>query len=96
MDLPEGINETAWNEFEQHRKDIKHPLTDLARRKAWNLLQNYSYQEQQRTIDESIISGWRGLFPKKTNSLAQWTGSLYKEGPPSTKFQRMSKALAQH
>ena len=89
MIIPDGINQEAWAEFEQHRKDIKHPLTDLARKKAWALLQNYSYQQQQETIDASIISGWRGLFPNK--AARDWQTER-----PQTKFQRMSNALQHH
>ncbi len=88
MELPDGINPEAWAEFEQHRKDIKHPLTDLARKKAWLLLQHYSYQQQQETIDQSIISGWRGLFPNKV-------ANNYQERP-QTKLQRMAQAFEQH
>lgn len=63
---PSWINASAWAEFEQHRRDIRKPLTDLARDKAANQLQGMSFAEQQSCIDRSIQSRWAGLFPEKT------------------------------
>jgi hypothetical protein len=62
---PPGLNERAWLEFEQHRKDIKKPMTDTARTKAANQICNLPHEQQQATIDKSIQSRWAGLFPEK-------------------------------
>ena len=59
------LNLKAWNEFEQHRKEIKKPLSDLARTKAANQLKHLTHSEQQEVIDKSIQSRWPGLFPEK-------------------------------
>jgi len=69
---PYGLNMIAWSEFEQHRKEIKKPMSDLARTKASNLICNLSLVEQQTTIDKSIASKWPGLFPEKGNQNAQY------------------------
>jgi DNA replication protein DnaD len=61
----DGINVQAWNEFEQHRKQIKKPLSNLARTKAMNLIKGFTQEEQQVCIDNSIQSRWAGLFPNK-------------------------------
>jgi uncharacterized protein YdaU (DUF1376 family) len=65
--LPKEINAGAWGEFEQHRKDIRKPLSDLARTKAQNTIKNYSHEEQANIIDKTIQNRWTGLFPEKSN-----------------------------
>jgi len=60
--VPDFINLDAWNEFEQHRKDIKKPLTDLARRKLFSKLKNLSPGQQAEVMDHSITCGYTGLF----------------------------------
>ena len=65
---PIGLNIKAWGEFEQHRKDMKKPLTDTARTKAANQICQLTQEEQQETIDRSIQSRWAGLFPEKEKS----------------------------
>ncbi len=65
--LPEWVNNTAWLEFEEHRQNIKKPLSDLARSKAIKQLDGFSFEEQQSAIDISIQSRWAGIFPKKLN-----------------------------
>jgi hypothetical protein len=62
---PPWINPTAWAEFEQHRREMGKPLTDLARTKAANRLRDLSHAEQQQCIDTSIQARWTGLFPEK-------------------------------
>lgn len=60
------IDAPSWDEFVNHRKDIKKPLTELAVKKAIILLSNYKTQ-QKEIIDKAILSGWTGLFaPKKS------------------------------
>ncbi len=65
--LPEWVNGTAWLEFEEHRKNIRKPLSDLARAKTVNQLKGFTLDEQQTAIDTSIQSSWAGIFPKKLN-----------------------------
>jgi len=67
---PEGLNLEAWQEFEQHRKDIKKPMTNLARTKAANQIIGLSSIDQQSTIDKSIASRWPGLYPDKVTAAA--------------------------
>ena len=65
---PPLLNMKAWAEFEQHRKLIKKPLSNMARTKAAGSIINLSSQEQQETIDRSIQAGWAGLFPEKSKT----------------------------
>lgn len=62
---PTWINPQAWAEFEQHRKEMKQPLTDMARTKAANQLKSLTFESQQQTVDMTIQNRWRGLFPEK-------------------------------
>lgn len=64
---PPWINTKAWEEFEQHRREIKKPLSDMARTKAANQLRELTQEQQQACIDISIQSRWAGLFPGKVN-----------------------------
>ena len=62
---PEWINPQAWAEFEQHRQEIRKPLSNMARTKAANALQNLTHEQQARCIDMTIQNHWQGLFPEK-------------------------------
>jgi len=66
--LPDWINKDAWIEFEQHRKEIRKPLTDLARAKAAKQIQALNYDQQQQCIDMTIQNHWQGLFPDKVKT----------------------------
>ena len=68
---PAGLNLEAWAEFEQHRKDIKKPMSDLARTKAANQIIALSKEDQQLTIDKSIAARWPGLYPDKITASSQ-------------------------
>jgi uncharacterized protein YdaU (DUF1376 family) len=68
---PEWLNATAWDEFEQHRKDIRQPLSDLARTKAQNQLKDLTFDQQAIVIDKTIQNRWRGLFPEKLHGTHQ-------------------------
>ena len=59
---PENINPTAWAEFEVHRASIKKPLTNLARKKLFEVLGKHSPAVQQAMVDNSIRNNWVGVF----------------------------------
>jgi len=65
--LPKEINPTAWEEFEQHRKEMRQPLTDLARTKAQNIIKHLPYEQQEQIINNTIQNRWKGLFLEKSN-----------------------------
>lgn len=62
--IPQGINREAWDEWVQHRKEIKKPLTPKAMEKQFKLLLEHPY-DQKEIIDQSIQNSWQGLFPPK-------------------------------
>ena len=61
----ELLNEKAWEEFVQHRKEIKKKLTLGAEKKNRRVLEGLPFDEQQEIVDQAIRSGWTGLFPLK-------------------------------
>ena len=73
--IPDWVNPNAWLEFEQHRKEIKKPMSRLAKTKAANQLKGYTFEEQQAAIDKSIQSRWAGIFPEKLNETNQRTSN---------------------
>ncbi len=62
--LPAWIHPNLWQEFEEHRKEIKKPLTNRARMIAARKLQGLSYEDQRLTIETTIECRWTGLFPQ--------------------------------
>jgi hypothetical protein len=68
---PDNLNVKAWEEFEQHRKEINKALTNLSRTKAANQICGLSFEQQQETINKSISSKWAGLFPKEQTNAQQ-------------------------
>jgi hypothetical protein len=61
----EQVNEAAWQEFVQHRKEIKKKLTAGAEKKNRRVLDGLPFDDQQEIVDQAIRSGWTGLFPLK-------------------------------
>lgn len=60
--VPDGINISAWSEWEQYRKSAKKKITPAAAKKQFKLLLQYSEQDQQAIIDKSISNDYQGLF----------------------------------
>jgi len=72
--VPKKINSAAWSEFEQHRKEMRKPLSELARTKAMNVIIDLPFDEQAKVIDKTIQNRWTGLFLEKTNEKHNGTG----------------------
>lgn len=60
---PPNLNTAAWAEFEQHRREIREPLTNQARTKNANVLVRYPQDTQQAMVDKTIANRWKGVFP---------------------------------
>lgn len=67
MELPFWLDKDLWNEFKEHRKHIKKPLSLLAEKKAIRILEKLKENgsDPKDIIDNSIVNGWSGLFPLK-------------------------------
>jgi hypothetical protein len=62
--LPEWINHQAWDEWELHRKEIKHKLTPSTRKSQLKFLEKFK-EDHVEIIRTSIQNGWTGLFQLK-------------------------------
>lgn len=68
--LPENLRETL-GEFEEMRKSIKKPMTDVARKRLVRELQKLAGEDVQKMIeilDQSILNSWAGVYPIKNNN----------------------------
>ena len=57
-----GINQEALEEWIEHRKDIKSPMTKRAIALFTNKLVKYSESEQMRLVEEGIERGWKSIY----------------------------------
>lgn len=67
--LPENLREVLY-EFEQMRKSIKKPMTDVARKRLIRELQKLAGENVQmmiKILDQSILNSWAGVYPLKEN-----------------------------
>jgi hypothetical protein len=54
---------SSWKEWGQFRKEIKKALTPTAISRQLNFLGTLTEAQALASIDQSIRSGWTGLFP---------------------------------
>ena len=52
----------AWEEFLQHRKENKWPMTELSTKKQLKFLQPFGSARACELIDNAIRQGWRGIY----------------------------------
>jgi len=64
---------SAWAEWEQHRREIKHPLTPTAAKQQIARLDAMGPERATAAIRNSIANGWRGLFEPKDGPGPQTT-----------------------
>lgn len=65
--LPTWLPKTDWQDFIDHRKHIKAPLSDNAVKRAIKTLESLRHKGQNvsKVIDQSIVNGWKGFFAVK-------------------------------
>ena len=59
------VDPSVWDDFQDHRCEIKKPLTYRARKTAAAFLARYSHEQQREIVNTTITSRWTGLFPPK-------------------------------
>ena len=84
INLPEWLNKELWEEFKQHRKELKKPMSLLAQKKTINQLFKIkaSGQDVESLINQSIANGWQGIFEIKSqgNGYGKSNSSIGKGG----------------
>ena len=72
-----GLNQEALDEWIEHRKDIKSPMTDRAIAIFTKKLLMYPEAEQMRLVEEGIERGWKSIYwvdpPKQGRSTRDTT-----------------------
>lgn len=58
----------VWNEWEQHRKEKRAPLTPSVKKKQLKFLARWPPEEAIAIIEQSLLQGWTGLFELKNKS----------------------------
>ena len=67
--LPHGDEfAKAWDSWVQYRKELKKPLTATSIREQLKFLSEQTEHNAITSIQQSIRSGWLGLFPGRQNS----------------------------
>ena len=90
------VSPDIWDEFVQHRKEIRKPLTELSAGKAQKILNELSVDEQRDVVDKSIASRWAGLFPDSKNKISKKNGTgipHYKDEAALTAFGKKHNIL---
>lgn len=73
LNLPDWLPEDSWNALVEHRKSTKSAMTAQAKRLAISKLDELRRQGNGpvEVINQTIINGWKGLFPIRDNQLQQ-------------------------
>lgn len=69
-ELPDWLPVESWREWEEHRREIKKPLTALSVKKQIKKLDGYRARGMppEHVIEEAITHGWRDFYPLKDES----------------------------
>ena len=93
------LNEEAFAEFDEFRNSsakLRKGWSELAKKKARNLLGKHSHEDQQAMVDYSIIGGYTGLYPprKAPAPINGASHKLFKEDSLRTSSEDRAKADA--
>jgi len=69
IDIPEWINQEDWVALLDHRKSVRSPINDKSQKLIIEKLKRFKEQGMNVSdvIKESIINGWKGIFPIQNN-----------------------------
>lgn len=75
--LPDWLPNETWEEFKQHRKQLKKPMSELAQQKSIKQLEKMRSEGQDvvEVIETSIANGWQGLFEIKSQGVTHGKGN---------------------
>lgn len=63
-DMPPGLNETAWAQWVDYRKQLRKPLKPVSMPATQRKLAAFG-SDQAAVVEQSIANGWLGLFDLK-------------------------------
>lgn len=71
--LPEWLDPKDWNDYLEYRKGIAAPMSVVAQTRAIAELNRLRVEghDPSRVIGQSIVNGWKGLFPVKSSKDSQ-------------------------
>jgi hypothetical protein len=79
----------AWQEWQQHRREIRKPMTPVATKKQLKALEALGPDRAVIAINRSIANGWQGLvFEQKADS----ANAPAKPAPAPHKAERPQKS----
>jgi hypothetical protein len=83
ISLPSWLPQDAWQEFVQHRKDQKNPLTELAAKKTIKKMETLRAEgnDPRAVIDQTIANCWTALYP-----ISDRKGSNGSAKPPKVEY----------
>ena len=78
--IPSWLNSKDWNDFLSFRESIRAPMSDIAKVRAIEELDRLRAEghDPSRVIGQSIVNGWKGLFPVNRSKDSQGQGSPQK------------------
>jgi hypothetical protein len=87
---PVGLTQETWAAFVQFRVELKKPMTDHAKKLALRELERLAADgnDPNKVIEQSILSGWAGLFQLKGDFQKKFAHDDYQKGiqqRPTTK-----------
>ena len=65
ISLPESVNSEAWIDWCEYRRERKPLITERSAKLTVDLLSDYDLPVQQEMINNSIRSGYQGVFAPK-------------------------------
>lgn len=74
LDLPSWLSREIWEDFVEHRKALRKPMTpkagELILKKLQSIAADHGEQAAQESLLNSIAAGWQGVFPPKGSTSA--------------------------
>ena len=73
---------TSWTDFQEHRKQMKKPMTDLAKQRMLAKLEKQGVDTAIVMLENSIENGWQGVFEIKGKNGNGHKSAVHEELPP--------------